>query len=176
MRFTATKIPGAYVVEPEPLADERGFFARIFCREEFSSRGLNPELAQCSISFNRMRGTLRGLHYQVKPHEEAKLVRCTQGVIFDVVLDLRPESPAFKKWHAIELSAQNRTMLYIPEGCAHGLLTLCDDAEVHYHISEFHHPESIRGVRFDDPTFGVAWPEPVRVISERDRGYPDFCL
>ena len=174
MRFTATPVPGAFVIEPEEQPDDRGFFARLFCREEFSRRGLNPKLAQCSISFNRKRGTLRGLHWQAKPHEEAKLVRCTQGAIFDVALDLRRDSPAFLKWHGVELSAQNRRMLYIPEGCAHGLLTLCDDTEVHYHASEFHHSESACGARFDDPAFGIRWPDPVRVISGRDRGYPDF--
>ena len=174
MRLTTTWIPGACVIEPEEQADERGFFARVFCGDEFARHGLNPNLAQCSISFNNLRGTLRGLHCQVKPHEEAKLVRCTQGAIFDVALDLRRDSPAYLKWHGVELSAQNRRMLYIPEGCAHGLLTLSDDTEVHYHISEFHHPECAQGVRWDDPAFAIAWPEPARAISERDRGYPDF--
>jgi dTDP-4-dehydrorhamnose 3,5-epimerase len=174
MRFAATGIPGAWVIEPEEAADERGFFARVFCRDEFARHGLNPQLAQCSISFNNSRGTLRGMHWQTKPHEEAKLVRCTQGAIFDVALDLRHASPAFLKWHGVELSAQNRRMLYIPEGCAHGLLTLRDETEVHYYISEFHHPECAQGVRWDDAAFAIAWPEPVRVISARDRGYADF--
>ena len=174
MRFAATPIPGAWVIEPEEQADERGFFARVFCSEEFARHGLNPKLAQCSISFNKARGTLRGMHWQDKPHEEAKLVRCTQGAIFDVALDLRHGSPAYLKWHGVELTANNRRMLYIPEGCAHGFLSLADNTEVHYHISEFHHPECARGVRFDDPAFGIAWPESVRVISARDRGYSDF--
>jgi dTDP-4-dehydrorhamnose 3,5-epimerase len=174
MRFAATPIPGCWVVEPEEQADERGFFARLFSRDEFSAHGLNPELAQSSISFNRQRSTLRGMHWQEKPHEEAKLVRCTQGAIFDVALDLRHGSPAYLKWYGVELTAKNRRMLYIPEGCAHGLLTLADDTEVQYSISEFHHPESARGARFDDPAFGITWPEPVRVISARDSSYPDF--
>jgi dTDP-4-dehydrorhamnose 3,5-epimerase len=174
MRFRPTPVRGAHVVEPEELADERGFVARVFCRDEFAAHGLRTDLAQCSISVSRQRGTLRGLHYQAKPHEEAKLVRCTQGAVFDVALDLRPASASYLKWFGIELSAENRRMLYIPEGCAHGLLTLRDDCEVHYYISEFHHPEAAAGVRWDDPAFGIAWPEAVRMISERDRSYPDF--
>lgn len=174
MRFLPAPIPGVFAIEPEELADERGFFARLFCREEFAAHGLNCALAQSSISFNRRRGTLRGMHWQAKPHEEARLVRCTQGAIFDVALDLRRGSPAYLKWHGVELSAANRRMLYIPEGCAHGLLTLADDTEVHYHISEFYHPASARGARWDDPAFGIAWPAPVEVISARDRGCPDF--
>lgn len=174
MRFVATPIPDCWMIEPEEQSDERGFFARVFCSEEFARRGLNPKLAQCSISFNKSRGTLRGMHWQEKPHEEAKLVRCTQGAVFDVALDLRRTSPSYLKWHGVELTADNRRMLYAPEGCAHGFLTLADSTEVHYHISEFHRPECARGVRFDDPAFRVTWPEPVRVISARDRGYPDF--
>ena len=176
MKFSATPIAGAYLVDIDRMDDERGFFARLFCREEFRARGLSPALAQSSISFNRKRGTLRGLHWQAKPHEEAKLVRCTQGAAFDVALDLRPDSRTYLKWHGVELSAQNHQMLYIPEGCAHGVLTLCDDTEVHYHISEFYHPESACGARFDDPAFDIAWPEPVQVISEGDRSWPDFRL
>jgi len=174
MRIAATQIPGCWMVEPEEQPDERGFFARLYCREEFAARGLNPGLAQSSISFNRLRGTLRGMHWQAKPHEEAKLVRCTQGMIFDVAVDLRQGSPTHLRWHGLELTAENRRMLYIPEGCAHGFLTLADNTEVHYHISEFHRPEGARGVRFDDPAFGINWPGPVRVISARDRGYPDY--
>ena len=174
MRFLATSIPCAFVIEPEEIADERGSFARLFCRQEFAAHGLNPDLAQASISFSRRRGTLRGMHWQAEPHEEAKLVRCTRGTVFDVALDLRRDSPAYLKWHGTELSEANRRMLYIPEGCAHGLLTLCDDAEVHYHISEFHRPASARGVRFDDPAFAILWQIPVQAIAERDRAYPDF--
>jgi dTDP-4-dehydrorhamnose 3,5-epimerase len=174
MRFTATVVPGAFLIEPEEHRDNRGFFARLFCREEFARHGLNPTLAQSSISFNDKRGTLRGLHWQEMPHEEAKLVRCTQGAIFDVVVDLRRNSSTYLKWQGVELSAQNRHMLYIPEGCAHGFLTLRDDTEVHYHISESHHPESARGMRFDDPAVGIAWPIPVRTISAQDREYSDY--
>lgn len=174
MRFNAILIAGAFVIEAKEIADDRGFFARLFCREEFARHGLNPNHAQSSISFNPNRGTLRGMHYQAKPHEEAKVVRCTQGAAFDVILDLRRESPSFGKWHGAELSAANRRMFYIPEGCAHGFLTLRDSTEMHYQISEFQHPESARGVRWNDPAFEISWPEPPRMMSERDRSWPDF--
>jgi dTDP-4-dehydrorhamnose 3,5-epimerase len=174
MIFRATGIDGAWVIEAEQLGDERGFFARTWDAEEFAERGLNPRLAQCSISYNRARGTLRGLHYQAAPFEEAKLVRCTAGAIFDVVVDLRPESSSFKGWFGEELSAENRRALYVPEGCAHGFLTLADDSEVHYQISQFYSPEAARGVRWDDPAFGITWPGEVVVINDRDRTYPDF--
>ncbi len=173
MRFTETKVAGAFLIEPELLTDERGFFARTWDREELEARGLNPRLAQCSISFSHRRGTLRGLHYQVAPHEEAKLIRCTQGAIWDVALDLRPGSPTYGAWFGAELSAANRAMLYIPEGCAHGQLTLTDDAEVFYQISAPYAPAAARGVRFDDPAFGIEWPVEVEVINDRDRTYPD---
>ena len=174
MRFEATKIPGVVVVEPERLEDERGFFARVWCRRELAEHGLCPELAQCSISWNRRRGTLRGMHFQAAPHAEAKLVRATRGAIFDVAVDLRPDSPTFRRWFGCELSESNRRMLYIPEGLAHGFLTLAEETEVFYQISEFHHPGAARGVRFDDPAFAIEWPERPVVISERDRAYPDF--
>ena len=175
MRFVETPLPGAYVVEPEPAGDERGLFARTFCREEFAALGLDTRVAQCSTSYNRRRGTLRGLHYQAEPYPEAKLVRCTAGSVYDVVVDLRPESHAFRRWFAVELTASSRRALYVPAGVAHGFQTLEDDSEVFYQISEFYHPELARGVRWDDPTFGVRWPEAgARVISERDRAYPDF--
>jgi dTDP-4-dehydrorhamnose 3,5-epimerase len=174
MRFIATGIPGAWVIEPDTFPDERGLFARVFCREESIRRGLNPEVAQANSSFSPRRGTLRGMHYQAPPKAEAKLVRCTAGSIFDVVLDLRTDSPSYRQWHGVELSARDRRMLYVPEGCAHGLLTLADDTEVSYLISQAYSPEHARGVRWDDPAFGIAWPEPVRVIGERDRTYPDY--
>jgi dTDP-4-dehydrorhamnose 3,5-epimerase len=174
MIFRDTGIDGAWVIEAERLEDERGFFARTWDADEFAERGLNPRLAQCSISFNRARGTLRGLHYQVAPHEEAKLVRCTAGSIFDVVVDLRPDSSTFKGWFGLELSAANRLALYVPEGCAHGFLTLDDDCELHYQISEVYAPEAARGVRWDDPAFGITWPGEIVVMNERDRSYPDF--
>jgi dTDP-4-dehydrorhamnose 3,5-epimerase len=174
MIFSDTGIDGAWVIEAERLEDERGFFARTWDADEFADRGLNPGLAQCSISYNRARGTLRGLHYQVAPHEEAKVVRCIAGAIFDVVVDLRPHSSTFKDWFGVELSAANRLALYVPEGCAHGFLTLDEDCEVHYQISHSYAPEAARGVRWDDPAFGIQWPGEVVVMNERDRSYPDF--
>ncbi len=176
MRFTETEVAGAFLVEPEPVEDDRGFFARTWCQREFEAHGLNPALAQCSISFNRIKGTLRGMHYQSPPHEEAKLVRCTMGAIYDVALDLRPSSRTFGRHAAAVLTAENRGMLYIPEGCAHGFLTLEDDTEIAYQMSEFYVPEAGRGVRWDDPAFAIGWPGEVRVIAERDRTYPDTDL
>jgi dTDP-4-dehydrorhamnose 3,5-epimerase len=174
MIFKDTGIDGVWVIEPERHEDERGFFARTWDPDEFAERGLNPELAQCSISFNRARGTLRGLHHQAEPHEEAKLVRCTSGAIFDVAVDLRPDSSTFRDWFGVELSAENRLALYVPEGCAHGFLTLADDSEVHYQISQAYAPDAGRGVRWDDPAFAIGWPGDVVVINERDGSYPDF--
>lgn len=174
MIFTETKIPGAFIIEPERREDDRGFFARTWCTREFEARGLNPRLVQCSISFNKKRGTLRGMHVQAPPHAEAKLVRCTMGAIHDVILDLRPHSPASKQYVAVVLSAENRTMIYLPEGVAHGFQTLEDRTEVFYQMSEFYAPGSERGVRWDDPAFGIPWPDADRTISERDRSYPDF--
>ena len=175
MRFCETSVAGAWLIEPEPIADERGFFARTFCREEFADHGLNPELAQANISFNHRKGTLRGLHYQEAPHAEAKLVRSVRGAIWDLALDLRPDSPTYLAWFGVELSDANRAMLYVPEGCAHGFLTLTDDAEVAYQMSAPYAPQAARGVRFDDPAFGISWPGEVVVIHERDRTYPDFA-
>lgn len=175
MKFSPTALAGACIIDIEPVPDERGFFARSWCREEFARHGLNPDLAQCSISFNKKRGILRGMHYQAKPHEETKVVRCTRGAIYDVILDLRPESPTFRKWIAVELSVDNRRMLYIPAGLAHGFQSLTDDTEVFYQISTPYHPESARGVRWDDPAFGIEWPVTEWVISDKDRQYPDFA-
>jgi dTDP-4-dehydrorhamnose 3,5-epimerase len=174
VKFVESPIAGAFVVEPEPVADDRGFFARTFCRDEFAARGLNPDLVQCSVSFNARRGTLRGMHYQREPHAEAKLVRCTMGAIQDVIVDLRPGSPTYRRWHGVELTALNRSALYIPEGIAHGFLTLEDASEVYYQMAHFFRPESAAGVRWDDRAFGIEWADEVRVISERDRTYPDF--
>lgn len=174
MHFKPTRLPGVYLIEPERLADERGFFARTWCVQEFAAHGLDSRLAQCSVSFNKKKGTLRGMHYQTAPHEEAKLVRCTQGAIYDVALDLRPESPTHKDWVAVELTAENRWMLYLPRGCAHGFQTLTDDAEVFYQISELYHPECSSGVRWDDLAFDIRWPAPPSVIAAKDRGYPDY--
>jgi len=174
MTFHEHKVSGVFEIHVEPIRDERGFFARTWCQEEFKSHGLNPKLVQCSISFNARKGTLRGLHYQVVPHAETKLVRCTRGAIYDVVLDLRPKSPTRRSWIAVVLTAEKRNMVYVPEGCAHGFLTLEDESEVHYQMSEFYDAEASRGVRWDDPAFQIAWPAKVEVISARDQAYPNF--
>lgn len=174
MIFEPTLLVGAFIVEPELRRDVRGFFARTWCREEFAARGLNPTLAQCSLSVTERRGTVRGMHYQDAPHQEAKLVRCARGAIHDVIVDLRPRSPTFRHHFAVELRGGSYRMLYVPEGVAHGFQTLEDDTEVAYQISAFHRPEAARGVRWDDPAFAIPWPEPVRLVSDRDRSYPDF--
>lgn len=176
MKFTETRLKGAFIIDPERLEDERGFFARTWCQRESEAYGLQPRWVQCNISFNKKKGTLRGMHYQVTPFAEAKLVRCTMGAIYDVIIDLRPDAPTFTQWEAVELSAENRRMLYIPEGFAHGFMTLEDNTETFYQMSEFYAPAYARGVRWDDPAFGIRWPMGVRVISERDRNYPDFLL
>jgi dTDP-4-dehydrorhamnose 3,5-epimerase len=176
MIFQEAKLGGVFEICLERNVDERGFFARSWCSREFEQRKLNPNLVQCSISFNSRKGTLRGMHYQADRYAEAKLVRCTKGAIYDVAIDMRPHSTTFKQWIGTELTAANRRALYIPEGCAHGFLTMEDETEVLYQISEFHHPESARGVRWNDPAFGIAWPGAVEVISDRDRTYPDFEL
>jgi dTDP-4-dehydrorhamnose 3,5-epimerase len=172
MIFREAKLRGAYVVEPELIEDDRGFFGRTWSAEEFSEHGLNPNIAQCNTSLNRRKGTLRGMHYQIPPHEEAKLVRCTAGAIYDVIVDLRPGSPTWAQWIAVELTSQNRLMVYVPEGFAHGFQTLADNSEVCYQMSATYSPESARGVRWDDPAFGIEWPLSVSVISERDRTHP----
>lgn len=174
MIFRETFLRGAYTIEPEFKEDERGFFARTWCQREFREHGLNASLVQCNISFNRKMGTLRGMHFQRPPYGEAKLVRCTMGAIYDVIIDLRPDSLTFKKWFATELTAENRKMLYIPEGFAHGFITLTDNTEVFYQMSQFYHPEYADGVRWNDPAFNITWPIDVTVISDRDNSYPDF--
>jgi len=176
MIFHDTKLAGVFDIEIEPNTDERGFFARSWCIKEFKNEGLNPNVTQCNISFNHRCGTLRGLHYQDPPYSEAKLVRCTRGQIYDVAVDLRSDSPTFRQWVSVLLTAENRRMLYIPEGCAHGFLTMEDDTEVFYQMSEFYVPGVGRGVRWNDSAFGIVWPAPVQVISERDRTYPDFSF
>ncbi len=174
MLFLKTKLPGVFEIHIEPNADDRGFFARTWCQQEFEAQGLNPKLVQCSVSFNPKQGTLRGMHFQA-PQFEAKMVRCTQGAIYDVAVDMRTDSPTYKDWIAVQaLTAQNRKMVYVPEECAHGFLTLENDSEVFYQMSEFYHPESTRGFRWDDPAFRIAWPRAVEVISDRDRTYADF--
>jgi dTDP-4-dehydrorhamnose 3,5-epimerase len=174
MLFHETKLPGVFEIQLELHPDDRGFFARSWCQREFEAHGLNPKLVQCNISFNARKGTLRGMHFQATPHAEAKLVCCTQGSIYDVAVDLRRDSATYMRWVAAVLSAENRQMLYVPEGCAHGFLTLTDNTEVFYQMSEFYHPESARGLRFDDPAFEIVWPEKVEVISDRDRTCPNF--
>jgi dTDP-4-dehydrorhamnose 3,5-epimerase len=174
MTFYETRLSGVFEIHLQLHPDERGFFARTWCRKEFEGHGLNSQLVQCSVSFNTRKGTLRGIHHQAAPYPEAKLVRCTQGAIYDVVVDLRPQSPTFKRWIAVVLTAENRNMVYVPEGCAHGFLTLKDQSEIFYQMSEFYHPEASRGVRWDDPAFRIDWPEKVEMISERDRTYPNF--
>jgi len=176
VRFVETPLPGAWAIELEEIEDDRGWFARTFDAEEFRARGLNPDVVQCNASFNHRRGTLRGMHYQAEPHGESKLVRCVRGAIFDVAVDLRPDSPTGRAWHGVELSAENRLAFYIPAGLAHGFQTLTDNSEVLYQMGDPYVPEAARGVRWDDPAFGIEWPEPdgERIISERDAGYPDF--
>jgi dTDP-4-dehydrorhamnose 3,5-epimerase len=173
MIFTGTPLPGAWLIDPERLDDHRGFFARTWCQREFESHGLNGRLVQCNVSFNKRRGTLRGMHYQADPHQEDKLVRCTSGSVYDAIIDLRRTSPTFLRHFAVVLTAESRRMLYVPQGVAHGFQTLADDTEVFYQMSEFHVPEAARGVRWNDPAFGIRWPIPEPILSERDRAYPD---
>ena len=176
MIFNETPIAGAYVIDVERREDDRGFFARTFCEDEMRAHGLNPRVVQCNVSWNRKRGTLRGMHYQAAPHEETKIVRCPRGAIWDVIADLRPESKTYRQWTAVELTGDNARALYIPHGVAHGFITLTDDAEVHYLMGEAFVPDASRGIAWNDPAFGIEWPmEPV-VISERDRGYPRWTL
>jgi dTDP-4-dehydrorhamnose 3,5-epimerase len=175
MLFTETKLKGAFIIQPEKFEDERGFFARTWCQREFATHGLNPGLAQCSVSFSHKRGTLRGMHYQIAPHEETKIVGCIKGAIYDVIIDLRHDSPTFTQWVGIELTSENRLMFYIPEGLAHGFQTLEDNTEVSYQISQFYAPEHARGVRWNDPVFAIRWPEDPSVLSDRDKNYPDFA-
>jgi len=174
MIFTEAPLRGAYVVDIERLTDERGFFARSYCAEDFAARGLGPELRQCSVSYNARRGTLRGMHYQCAPHEEHKLVRCTAGAIFDVIVDIRASSPTIRQWFGTQLSAENRRSLFIPPGFAHGFMSLTDDAEVYYMISVAHAPAFSRGLRWNDPAFAIEWPMPPAVISARDAGFALF--
>lgn len=172
MKFVSTSLAGAFLVELQPIEDERGFFARSFCTDEFKQHGLDHRVAQCNVSFNREAGTLRGLHFQTAPHEEAKLVRCTAGVVFDVIVDLRQGSPTRYQWFGCELTARNRRAMFVPAGFAHGFQTLEDESEVFYLMSETYHPESARGLRWDDPRIGIAWPRSDPVLSDKDRSYP----
>jgi dTDP-4-dehydrorhamnose 3,5-epimerase len=199
MKFIETRLKGAYIIEVEPIEDSRGFFARTFCSREFKAHGLKTDFVQCNLSYNKKKGTLRGMHYQVAPYEEAKLVSCIKGSIYDVIIDLRPESPTYCQWFSVVLTAPSSQFtayrspkdnlinsstahsslltahsLYIPEGFAHGFITLEDDTEVFYQMGEFYHPEAARGIRYNDPRFNIQWPVEVEVISEKDRDYPDW--
>ena len=171
MRFVSTTLPGVMILEPERHQDERGYFSRTWCARELGERGLDPSLSQCSVSFNHRRGTLRGLHYQIPPHAEVKLVRCVRGALFDVAVDLRPDSPTFGGHVAAKLDVDNGRALYIPRGCAHGFYTLDDSTEVEYFIGTAYHPEAARGVRYDDPLLALSWPGPIEVIAPRDAAY-----
>lgn len=174
MRFRPLSLAGACAVELERREDPRGFFARTFCRDEFAAHGLADNFVQCNVSWNERRGTLRGMHFQKAPSQEGKLVRCTAGAIWDVVLDLRPDSATYLRWEGVELTAENRTALYIPPGFAHGFQTLADGAEVFYQMTDLYAPDLAAGVRWDDPAFGIAWPIPDPILSERDASYPSF--
>ncbi|MDX6397170.1 MAG: dTDP-4-dehydrorhamnose 3,5-epimerase [Gaiellaceae bacterium] len=177
MIFTPLELDGAFVVDLELREDERGFFARTWAREEFEAHGLDPALEQCNLSFNHRRGTLRGLHFQREPHAEAKLIRCTRGAILDVIVDLRPDSSTHTQWIGVELSADNRRALYVPEGFAHGYQTLVDATETQYQVSEAYAPAAEGGVRWNDPAFGIEWPPADElVISDKDRSWPDYEL
>lgn len=174
MIFKETNLQGAFIIEIQRIEDKRGFFARTFCQNEFREHGLNPNLAQCNISYNKAQGTLRGMHFQAAPHQEAKLVRCTQGAIRDVIVDIRPDSPTYLKHFSVDLTAEVHNALYVPEGFAHGFLTLEPDTYVFYQMSEFHAPGFARGFRWDDTAFGIEWGGEIKSISERDANYPDY--
>lgn len=174
MQFTETKLKGAFILDLEMREDPRGFFARTFCQKEFEAHGLKPMVAQCNLSFNHKKGTMRGMHYQVPPAAETKLVRCTRGAIYDVIVDLRPDSPTYLQHVGVELTADNRRQLYVPEMFAHGYLTLTEHAEVTYQVGEFYTPGYERGIRFDDPALNIEWPVAVEVISEKDANWPAF--
>jgi dTDP-4-dehydrorhamnose 3,5-epimerase len=173
--FEPAGLEGAWILQLDRHEDERGFFARVWCAEELQRRGLNADLAQCSLSYNRLAGTLRGMHYQAAPAQEAKIVRCIRGAVHDVLLDLRCASPSYRRWVSRELTADNRESLYVPEGVAHGFMTLCDDVEVLYLISCEYAPDLARGVRWDDPAFAIRWPQTPTVISARDSSYADYA-
>ncbi len=175
MIFSETPIKGAFVIELERLEDERGFFARSFCQHEFENHGLNPLITQCNVSYNKKKGTLRGMHFQTEPYGEDKVVMCTQGAVYDIIVDLRSDSDTFKKWIAVELTAENRKMLYIPKSLAHGFLTLTDDTQLFYQMSQFFVPGHSSGVRWNDPAFNITLPGKIKSISEKDLSYPDFA-
>lgn len=174
MIFSETKLKGAFTLELKKIEDERGFFARSYCQKEMEAHGLTAQVVQANVSFNPKKGTLRGMHYQVAPHEESKLVRCTRGAIFDVIIDLRPDSPTYKQWFGVELTANNYKMMFVPEGFAHGYLTLENHTEVTYQVSQFYAPGAEQGIRWDDPAFNIQWSIEPELISEKDKAHPDF--
>jgi dTDP-4-dehydrorhamnose 3,5-epimerase len=175
MVFKETRLKGAFIIELEKIADSRGFFSRAWCQKEFEANGLNPNVVQCNLSFNTSKGTLRGMHYQIPPHEEAKIVRCIRGKVYDVIIDLRPKSPTYLQWIGVELSSENRKMLYVPENFAHGYLTLADNTELFYQVSHFYFPESESGIRWNDPTVSIKWPQTNGlIITDKDKNWPDF--
>jgi dTDP-4-dehydrorhamnose 3,5-epimerase len=175
MFFNETRLKGAYIIELEKIVDDRGFFSRVWCQKEFQTHGLNPNIAQCNLTFSVNKGTLRGLHYQIAPHSEVKIVSCIRGKIYDVIVDLRPKSPSYLQWMSFELSSDNRKMIYIPENFAHGYLTLIDDTEVFYQVSQFYSTGSECGIRWNDPSVNIKWPKVSNLIlSEKDREWPDF--
>ncbi len=175
MNFTETELQGAYIIEPEKLGDERGFFARTFCSKEFEQHGLKSAFPQCNISFNKIKGTVRGMHYQSAPYEEVKLVRCTKGAVYDVIVDLRTQSPTYLKWIGVKLTEENHKMLYVPEGFGHGYQTLMDASEIFYQVSEFYTPEAEKGLRWNDPAHGIEWQKITPLlISEKDKNWPDY--
>jgi dTDP-4-dehydrorhamnose 3,5-epimerase len=176
MIFTETKIKGVFIIEPELLRDERGFFARTFCKEEFAKYGLDSSIVQCNISHNKKKGTLRGMHYQAAPYEEVKIVSCIKGAVHDVVLDLRKNSETRRQSISVEISDENFKMVYVPKGCAHGFQTLKDNVLVYYQMTEFFHPECAMGVKFDDPVFGIQWPAGKKIISEKDKQFSGDCI
>ncbi len=174
MKFTETSVQGAFILDVDRIIDERGYFGRLWCAKELRDQGLNTRIEQINIGFSSKAGTLRGLHYQAEPHDEVKMIRCTRGAVFTVVLDIRLDSPTFREWHGVELSPHNASKLYVPEGCATGYLTLEDDSEIYYSTSKFYAPEAATGVRFDDPFFAIEWPGEVKVISDNDQSWPHF--
>lgn len=174
MKFSETPVQGAFILDVDRIIDERGYFGRLWCANELRDQGLVTKIEQTNIGFSPKAGTLRGLHYQIEPHDEVKKIRCTRGAVFAVVLDIRPASPTFRKWHGVELNPHNASKLYVPEGCATGYLTLADDSEIYYSTSKVYAPESATGIRFDDPYFAIEWPAEVKVISDNDKSWPDF--
>jgi dTDP-4-dehydrorhamnose 3,5-epimerase len=174
MKFHETKLRGAFIIDIQEFGDERGFFARAWCKREMQEHGLSVALAQANVSLSTKKGTMRGMHYQINPHEESKLVRCTRGSLYDVIVDLREDSPTFKDWIGVELTADNHRMLFVPEGFAHGFVTLEDDTEAYYMVTEFYTPGAEQGLRYNDPALGIEWPVTISVISDKDASWPDF--